>query len=53
MSLGIGRLKTLGAALGEEIDVQNKQVDRITTKAERADVTVKDQNRQMKTILGK
>ena len=53
MSLGLDRLKNLGLGLGEEIETQNSQIERITGKAERADVTIKDQNRQMKTILGK
>ena len=53
MSAGLSRLKGLGLGLGQEIETQNTQIERITGKAERADVSIKDQNRQMKQILGK
>ena len=53
MSDGLARLRGLGLNLGTEIDTQNTQLERITGKAERADVTMKDQTRQMKKVLGK
>lgn len=51
IDLGLGRLKNLAMDLGSEIDVQNQQIDRITTKAERSEDTLQYQNRQMKRIL--
>lgn len=51
MSLGMGRLKDLARGLGSEIEAQNDQLDRINTKVERADIKVRDQNRQMGRIL--
>lgn len=53
MSDGLARLRGLGLNLGTEIDTQNTQIERITGKAERADVTMNDQTRQMKKVLGK
>lgn len=51
MCEGMMRLKGLAKGLGEEIDQQNEQIDRITGKADRADIKLKDQNRQMRQIL--
>jgi synaptosomal-associated protein 29 len=53
MSLGMSRLKNLAMGLGDEIESQNDQLDRINTKVERADTKVRDQNRQMNRILKK
>ena len=39
--------------LGDEMDKQNEQLDRIDPKLERANVILKDQNRQMGHILKK
>lgn len=51
LSNGLARLKGLGMHLGQEIEEQNQQIDRINKKADRADITIRDQNRQMKQIL--
>ncbi|KAF7492323.1 Soluble NSF attachment protein 29 [Sarcoptes scabiei] len=51
MGQGISRLKALALGLGNEIDSQNKLLDRIATKSERAQDTVANQNRQMNRIL--
>lgn len=51
LSNGLARLKGLGTHLGQEIEEQNQQIDRINKKADRADITIRDQNRQMKQIL--
>ncbi|XP_054165041.1 synaptosomal-associated protein 29-like [Oppia nitens] len=51
IDLGLGRLKNLALGLGDEIQTQNQQLDRITTKAERSEDTLQHQNRQMKRIL--
>jgi len=53
MSDGVGRLKDLAVGLGGEISAQNDQLDRIAPKVERADTKIRDQNRQMRHILGK
>lgn len=53
MTQGMSRLKGLAVSLGDEIETQNEQVDRIMPKVERADIKVRDQNRQMGRILGK
>lgn len=53
MAGGLSRLKELGMGLGTEIERQNEQVDRIMDKADRADTTVRHQNREMKHILKK
>lgn len=52
MSSQLARLKTLGAAIGEEVDSQNELLDRIQVKAERNDARVRDQDSQMKRLLG-
>ena len=51
MSNGLARLKALGTDLGQTLEEQNQQIDRIGKKADRADITIRDQNRQMKQIL--
>ena len=53
MSSGVSRLKGLAEGLGDEISAQNEQLDRIAPKVERADTKIRDQNRQMRHILGK
>ena len=39
--------------LGSEMDKQNEQLDRLDAKSERANIIIKDQNRQMGQILKK
>lgn len=51
MSDGMGRLKGLAIGLGDEIATQNEQLDRINVGVDRADIKLKDQNRQMRGIL--
>lgn len=51
MSMGINRLKDLALGLGTEIESQNQLLDTITSKSERAQDTISNQNRQMKRIL--
>lgn len=53
MSDGMATLKHLALGLGDEIEAQNEQLERIMPKTERADIKIRDQNRQMKQILGK
>ena len=53
MSSGVLRLKHLAVGLGDEISAQNAQLDTIGPKVERADTKIRDQNRQMRHILGK
>ena len=53
MSTGVTRLKDLAVGLGDEIAAQNDQLDRIAPKVDRADTKIRDQNRQMRHILGK
>lgn len=53
MSSGVNRLKDLAVGLGDEISAQNDQLDRIAPKVDRADTKIRDQNRQMRHILGK
>ncbi|CAD5220527.1 unnamed protein product [Bursaphelenchus xylophilus] len=52
MSGQLARLRMLGQALGDEVDDQNKLLDRIQVKAERNDHVVRHQDNQMKKILG-
>lgn len=52
MSAQLARLRSLGEAIGEEVESQNEMLDRIQIKAERTDTRVKDQDRQMKKLLG-
>lgn len=53
MSGGMSRLKMLAQGLGDEIVDQNDQLERIQGKAEKADITIRSQNKQMNRILGK
>lgn len=53
MSGGVSQLKSLAVGLGNEIAQQNDQIDRIMPKVDRADTKIRDQNRQMRQILGK
>lgn len=46
------RLKGLALGLGDEIERQNEQIDRIEGKVGRADTTIRDQNKQIRGILG-
>ena len=49
----MARLKMMAMGLGDEIHAQNDQIDdRILPSVERADQNIRDQNRQMKRILG-
>ena len=52
MSDGMSRLKNLALGLGDEIETQNEQIDRINSKVDRADISIQDKNRQMRQILG-
>lgn len=52
MSSKLAGLRNLGMALGEEIEDQNQLLDRIQVKAERNDATVRNQDNQMKKLLG-
>ncbi|OZC06437.1 SNARE domain protein [Onchocerca flexuosa] len=52
MSSQLARLRMLGEAIGEEVDSQNELLDRIQVKAERTNARVKDQDKQMKKLLG-
>lgn len=51
MSDGVSRLRMLAKGLGDEIESQNEQLDRINAGVERADIKITDQNRQMRGIL--
>ncbi|XP_002734482.1 synaptosomal-associated protein 29-like isoform X1 [Saccoglossus kowalevskii] len=53
MSSGMSRLKGLALGLGQEIETQNDQIDRLTTKADKADQTIFGANKQMNKILFK
>ncbi|KAF7285910.1 hypothetical protein GWI33_009381 [Rhynchophorus ferrugineus] len=53
MCSNISRLKGLASELGEEIDSQNDLIDNITNKAEKAELTVQKQNKDMQKILKK
>ena len=53
MSDGMSRLKNLAMGLGDEIQTQNEQLDRIDLGVGRAHDTIDDQNRQMRRILHK
>uniref|UniRef100_A0A915DV65 t-SNARE coiled-coil homology domain-containing protein n=1 Tax=Ditylenchus dipsaci TaxID=166011 RepID=A0A915DV65_9BILA len=52
MSAQLARLRTLGSALGDEVEDQNKMLDRIHTKADRNDGVIRHQDSQMKNLLG-
>ena len=53
LSLGLGRLKNLALGLGQEISDQNEFLDKITSKSERVDDTIKLQNKQLQKHLAK
>ncbi|KAK3587646.1 hypothetical protein CHS0354_032854 [Potamilus streckersoni] len=48
---GLTRLKGLAINLGDEIEKQNEQLDRIDPLVERANIKMTDQNKQMRHIL--
>jgi len=50
---GVGRLKQLSLGLGNEIDSQNSLLDRINKQTDKNELTLKDQNKQMRQILRK
>uniref|UniRef100_A0A1I8ASB5 t-SNARE coiled-coil homology domain-containing protein n=1 Tax=Steinernema glaseri TaxID=37863 RepID=A0A1I8ASB5_9BILA len=52
MTANLARLKNLGNALGEEVEDQNRMLDRIQVKADKNDITVRHQDNQMKRLLG-
>jgi len=52
MSAQLARLRTMGTALGDEVEDQNRMLDRIQVKAERNDMIVRHQDNQMKNLLG-
>jgi hypothetical protein len=52
MSANLARLQTLGKALGDEVDDQNKLLDNIQRKADKNDSVIRNQDAQMKKILG-
>ena len=52
MSDGMSRLKDLALGLGDEIEAQNDQIDRINREVDTADVSIQDKNKQMRQILG-
>lgn len=52
MSSQLARLRNWGTALGDEVDDQNRLLDRIQTKAERNDTVVRSQETQMRKLLG-
>ena len=49
----MARLKNLAQGLGNEIERQNDQLDRINYATEKTDITLRNQNAQMRTILKK
>jgi len=52
MAVNLSRLRTLGVALGEEVEDQNAMLDRINMKAEKNNSVVRVQDNQMKRLLG-
>ncbi|KAI6239348.1 hypothetical protein M3Y99_00587000 [Aphelenchoides fujianensis] len=52
MSGQLARLRALGNALGDEVDEQNQMLTRIQGKTERNDSVVRNQDNQMKKLLG-
>ena len=52
MSDGMSRLKGLALGLGDEIEAQNDQIDRINREVDKADISIQDKNKQMRHILG-
>ncbi|XP_070572380.1 synaptosomal-associated protein 29-like [Ptychodera flava] len=53
MSSGMSRLKDLALGLGDEIELQNDQIERVTNKTKTADTSVYGANKQMNKILYK
>lgn len=53
MCHSISRLKGLATDMSYEIDTQNDLIDNITDKAERADITIQKQSKDMQKILKK
>lgn len=53
LGMGLGTLKSLAAKLGEELEEQNNMLDRIGDKTDRADDSIKHQNRHMRELLKK
>ena len=51
MADGMSRLKNLALDLGDEIEKQSDQIDRINLNVNKANVTLDDQNRQIRKIL--
>ncbi|GAB6030325.1 hypothetical protein CHUAL_005993 [Chamberlinius hualienensis] len=52
LCMGLSRLKGLAVGLGDEIDEQNDLIDKVMKGAEKADMGIERQNKQMKKILG-
>ncbi|KOC62365.1 Synaptosomal-associated protein 29 [Habropoda laboriosa] len=53
MSGSLARLKGLAIGLSEEIDLQNDLIDNITDKAERTDIMIQKQNKDLTHLLRK
>lgn len=53
MVTSISTLKGLARGLGEEIITQNELIDNITYKAEKADITLHKQSKEMDRMLKK
>lgn len=53
MSDGMSRLKDLAMNLGDEIEKQNDQLDRIAPNVDRVNLRIENQNKQMGRILRK
>jgi hypothetical protein len=52
MAKNLARLKNLGVGLAEEIEDQNKLLDRVSVKTDKADIIIRDQDKQMKKLMG-
>lgn len=48
----MARLRTLGNALTTEITSQNEVIENITVKSDKANVVIRDQDKQMKALIG-
>ena len=53
MGSGMARLKELASGLGDEIERQNEQLDRINIGVDKTDTLLDKQNTQMRKILRK
>ncbi|XP_077996280.1 synaptosomal-associated protein 29-like [Glandiceps talaboti] len=53
MSSGMNRLKDLALGLGDEIERQNDQIDRLNQKSDKADTSLFSANKEMNKILYK